>query len=970
MEVLPEEVKIYMASFLRPRDLARLARASRSFLDPARWNLYQIVVLKRRRRTLQDTVALIRQNPTVAKAIRSIHFKTDDDWAKQSPLPNGWIDRDIFRGMSQLQNIAFDGLPCANGHLFQDLIASVYSHCPELREITALDIHWPISPPEDRVELNTRLTVPFSLKRLTFKSDLISGCPSPIFLSPVLRADCLLDMKMFLPLTFLTPGLRLEFLDLSIARNSDVLEALRCMRFHNLTTFKITGFVARSSRALINFLSLNDSIQNASFSISETPIVHDAGSEAGILPRLQSISGTPAFISALARICNRVKHVEVLNLDSSLRSPGLDKYRAISSLVSSVGGFPNLKHLSTPGLRTESGQRQSLAPLFRDSRDLRWWTGGFSYRDAGAIGYVLSQLAPFFPVLSRVDIFFWSGGGDPLRSDKRHNSMLKVVQRMPSLKKIYMVDNDSRDMILFTYVVEWAYSGFDEVESAEVYMRREVDAPRRSISQCRRLCLSLSMGAYFPHCSSTMSSPYAHSRWEEQQPRRFYVQLPAASRAVRSFEFDLLCRHTHCAVNVRDAIHLYSLPDFALQMTIRHPSGIRLGAHNFDMRNTVLAAALVDGSLGVWDLSDGRCRSLTKTAPNFELENICIAVPRPEQARKSSNCPSNKGSSTPGNEPMFVSWTYAGGESKCRIWRFPSYEEHDLPITDTIMANPSLLVREIDIGTRILCFDTFGGATTAGFQDCTICVWDIVSGKCKWVLLGHSKPGEYNHRSHGADPELIVRRSFQVRILRLNGSKVCSASDDNTVRVWDLKTGECLHILRGQPPSTILALRLSSVHLVLFLPNVLKIWDTNSGIESAYPAYLKPEKPIYLHSDEQKTILGYEEHEKAGFMLWNTQSGNLFGHYTLAVDRETIVCRFSSGPRVCVALVERVVDRKKVHYLEVWDFGIDDDVRPSEQDEEENPRPAERDTKWDRTPIAGSVVLCCVLIASLLYSSL
>ena len=56
--------------------------------------------------------------------------------------------------------------------------------------------------------------------------------------------------------------------------------------------------------------------------------------------------------------------------------------------------------------------------------------------------------------------------------------MLKVVQRMPSLKKIYMVDNYSRNMILFTYVVEWAYSGFDEVESPEVYMRREVDSPR------------------------------------------------------------------------------------------------------------------------------------------------------------------------------------------------------------------------------------------------------------------------------------------------------------------------------------------------------------------------------------------------------------------------------------------------------------------------------------------------------------
>lgn len=36
-----------------------------------------------------------------------------------------------------------------------------------------------------------------------------------------------------------------------------------------------------------------------------------------------------------------------------------------------------------------------------------------------------------------------------------------------------------------------------------------------------------------------------------------------------------------------------------------------------------------------------------------------------------------------------------------------------------------------------------GRTLVSGSYDCTVRIWDIVTGECKWVLVGHTQKGSY-----------------------------------------------------------------------------------------------------------------------------------------------------------------------------------------------------------------------------------
>ena len=104
----------------------------------------------------------------------------------------------------------------------------------------------------------------------------------------------------------------------------------------------------------------------------------------------------------------------------------------------------------------------------------------------------------------------------------------------------------------------------------------------------------------------------------------------------------------------------------------------------------------------------------------------------------------------------------------------------------------------------------------------------------------------------------------QVRRLRLNSSKIYSASDDKTIRVWDMETGECLHILQSSSSSWFLDLHLTSTYLTSLTYEALEIWDINSGQQTAYMDAPKPLSRLMfstypnLHVDDQKAVVGYQ----------------------------------------------------------------------------------------------------------------
>ena len=62
-------------------------------------------------------------------------------------------------------------------------------------------------------------------------------------------------------------------------------------------------------------------------------------------------------------------------------------------------------------------------------------------------------------------------------------------------------------------------------------------------------------------------------------------------------------------------------------------------------------------------------------------------------------------------------------------------------------------------------------------HDNTLRLWDLASGQCLRVLEGHSSPVTH--------------------VAALPDGRAISASDDNTLRLWDLASGQCLRVLEG-----------------------------------------------------------------------------------------------------------------------------------------------------------------------------
>ncbi len=73
-----------------------------------------------------------------------------------------------------------------------------------------------------------------------------------------------------------------------------------------------------------------------------------------------------------------------------------------------------------------------------------------------------------------------------------------------------------------------------------------------------------------------------------------------------------------------------------------------------------------------------------------------------------------------------------------------------------------------------------GNAISAS-RDKTLKVWDLKTGQCVMTLKGHA--------------------GYVISVAILPNGNAISASWDNTLKVWDLKTGQCVMTLKGHTQS-------------------------------------------------------------------------------------------------------------------------------------------------------------------------
>jgi WD40 repeat protein len=126
----------------------------------------------------------------------------------------------------------------------------------------------------------------------------------------------------------------------------------------------------------------------------------------------------------------------------------------------------------------------------------------------------------------------------------------------------------------------------------------------------------------------------------------------------------------------------------------------------------------------------------------------------------------------------------------------------------------------------------------SGSQDKLIRLWDVVTGECLQTLEGHSDLVDSlaflpSIQGYGDAPEQSVAEgtTFKQDVSGLNQQILASGSDDQTIKLWNLNSGECLGTLWGHG---------SWVHAVSFSPDgrslasggrdrTIKLWDWRTG---------------------------------------------------------------------------------------------------------------------------------------------
>ena len=136
---------------------------------------------------------------------------------------------------------------------------------------------------------------------------------------------------------------------------------------------------------------------------------------------------------------------------------------------------------------------------------------------------------------------------------------------------------------------------------------------------------------------------------------------------------------------------------------------------------------------------------------------------------------------------------------------------------------------------------------------------------------------------------------------------------DGTVRVWDLRTGDCRHRLTGHT-SLVGLLGLSPSHLVsAAADSTLRIWDPDTG-ELQHTLAAHTGAITCFQHDEFKVLSGSDGNLK----MWNIRDGTVVRDLLTGI---TGVWQVVFEGRWCVA----ASNRQDTTVLDVWDFGTEND---------------------------------------------
>ncbi|KAI0958053.1 hypothetical protein AcW1_006241 [Taiwanofungus camphoratus] len=409
----------------------------------------------------------------------------------------------------------------------------------------------------------------------------------------------------------------------------------------------------------------------------------------------------------------------------------------------------------------------------------------------------------------------------------------------------------------------------------------------------RRQGLPLPGALPLPHPYKILfkSRHLTRTRWvSNQNPRR--LTFPAHGRSVVTC---LIFSHGRIISASDDhSIHVYSPVTGEL---LRSLDGHEGGVWALAATKNTLVSGSTDRTVRIWDLESGRC---THVFGGHTSTVRCLAIVKPEWIDVQNEGGVVTREKWP-KRPLIVT---GSRDHSLRVWTLPKpgddeyrcYGADDTeidPSEEDVEDNPyhKLHLEGHDHAVRALA--ARGRTLVSGSYDCTVRIWDIISGTCKWVLIGHTQ------------------KVYSV-VLDISRNLACSGSMDGTVRVWNLHTGQCQHTLTGHT-SLVGLLGLSPSYLVsAAADSTLRVWDPDTGEHHHTLAAHNGAITCFQH-DEFKVLSGSDGTLK----MWDIRDGSQVRDLLTGIVG---VWQVVFEGRWCVAASNRM----DATVLDVWDFANDE----------------------------------------------
>ena len=151
-------------------------------------------------------------------------------------------------------------------------------------------------------------------------------------------------------------------------------------------------------------------------------------------------------------------------------------------------------------------------------------------------------------------------------------------------------------------------------------------------------------------------------------------------------------------------------------------------------------------------------------------------------------------------------------------------------------------------------FVVTGSRDSGDFGFYTICIWDMETGECLHVLEEHTD-------------------KIRALVVSADGRHLASGGDDKTLRIWDMRTGQCLHVLEGHEGRIDVIILSADGRRVVSASwdSTLRIWDRKTGAcLRVFKGHTGTVNSIASSADGQRVVSGSNDKT---LRIWDLESG-------------------------------------------------------------------------------------------------